>query len=334
MKHFLRMLVQLCLYFYCKCLWRCVKFVLRKVTGRCELQRICYNTKPGAQRTLKIEMSLKGSKSKLLQTAVSVHPDAIEKTVDDILDLKKINSDTNPQLGISLQACLLQIVGYRNLVVEVEKLRREQYDSESPQHEEMLLKLWKLLRPNVPLDARITKQWCEIGFQGDDPKTDFRGMGLLGLYNLVYFAEHDSITAQQVLFDSLQPKYREITKEELSKMSKAEWEKKRFDKAIGYSFAIVGINITDLVYNLLLSGALKTHFYNVAPEVPTLAHFQQTFCYLMHEFHKFWIEEDPLDIMEFNRIREKFHKRILKQLQNPDTALCPHFNASENVINL
>uniref|UniRef100_H3AEU8 ELMO domain containing 1 n=1 Tax=Latimeria chalumnae TaxID=7897 RepID=H3AEU8_LATCH len=238
------------------------------------------------------------------------------------------------RLGISLQACLLQIVGYRNLVVEVEKLRREQYDSESPQHEEMLLKLWKLLRPNVPLDARITKQWCEIGFQGDDPKTDFRGMGLLGLYNLVYFAEHDSITAQQVLFDSLQPKYREITKEELSKMSKAEWEKKRFDKAIGYSFAIVGINITDLVYNLLLSGALKTHFYNVAPEVPTLAHFQQTFCYLMHEFHKFWIEEDPLDIMEFNRIREKFHKRILKQLQNPDTALCPHFNASENVINL
>lgn len=45
-----------------------------------------------------------------------------------------------------------------------------------------------------------------------------------------------------------------------------------------YSFAIVGINITDLAYNLLVSGALKTHFYNVAPEAPTLTHFQQTFC--------------------------------------------------------
>lgn len=42
---------------------------------------------------------------------------------------------------MSLQACLLQIVGYRNLIAEVEKLRREPYDSENPQHEEMLLKV-------------------------------------------------------------------------------------------------------------------------------------------------------------------------------------------------
>lgn len=45
------------------------------------------------------------------------------------------------RLGVSLQACLLQIVGYRNLIAEVEKLRREPYDSENPQHEEMLLKV-------------------------------------------------------------------------------------------------------------------------------------------------------------------------------------------------
>ncbi|NXK11859.1 ELMD1 protein, partial [Herpetotheres cachinnans] len=262
---FARMFVQVCLYFYCKCLWRCLKFVVRKLTGQCELQRICYNTKPGAARTMKI-----GNCKIRLQTSVSVHPDAIEKTIDDIMELKRINPDINPQLGVSLQACLLQIVGYRNLIAEVEKLRREPYDSQNPQHEEMLVKLWKCLKPNSPLKARISKQWCEIGFQGDDPKTDFRGMGLLGLYNLVYFAEWDTEIAQQVLCDSLQPKY--------SQFSKVEWEKKKFDKAIGYSFAIVGINITDLAYNLLVSGALKTHFYNVAPEAPTLTHFQQTFC--------------------------------------------------------
>lgn len=49
-----RMLIQVCLYFYCKFLWRCMKFVMRKLTGRCELQRICYSTKPGASRTMKI----------------------------------------------------------------------------------------------------------------------------------------------------------------------------------------------------------------------------------------------------------------------------------------
>ncbi|XP_043547770.1 ELMO domain-containing protein 1 isoform X1 [Chiloscyllium plagiosum] len=328
------MLVQLCLYVYCKCLWRFLKFILRKITGKCELQRICYSRKPGAQRTLKIEASLKSSRNELLQSAVTTHVDDVERTVDNIMQLKNINHDTNPQFGISLQACLLQIVGYRRLIADVERLRRDQYDSENPNHEETLLKLWTFLRPDVTLNGRISKQWCEIGFQGDDPKTDFRGMGMLGLYNLVFFAEHDNTTARQVLFDSHQPKYRELTKEDVSKINTKEWEKKKNDQAIGFSFAIVGINITDLSYTLLVSGALKTHLYNVAPEAPSLFHFHKIFCYLMHQFHKFWIEEDPLDIMEFNRVREKFHKRIIKQLQNPDMILCPRFAASENLINL
>lgn len=57
--------------------------------------------------------------------------------------------------------------------------------------------------------------------------------------------------------------------------------------------------------------------------------------YLMQEFHRFWIEEDPSDIMEFNRVRSKFHRRILRQLKNPDMALCPHFSASDlHLVNL
>uniref|UniRef100_A0A3B3WBE3 ELMO domain-containing protein n=1 Tax=Poecilia mexicana TaxID=48701 RepID=A0A3B3WBE3_9TELE len=310
MKHFLRVVTQFFVFLYCKCLWRGLKFVTRKFTGRCELQRICYSNKPGARRTLKIESSLRYSKYELLRSALSVHPDQVEKTIDDIMALKKINPDTNPQLGVSLQASLLQIVGYRSLMAEVEKLRREPYDSENTEHESMLMKLWKELRPDTPLTGRISKQWCEIGFQGNDPKTDFRGMGLLGLQNLLYFAEHDRTAALQMLQDSLQPKHK-------------------------YSFAIVGINITDLAYSLLVSGALKTHLYNVAPEMAGLQHFQQIFCYLMQEFQRFWIEEDPSDIMEFNRVRSKFHRRILRQLKNPDMALCPHFSASDlHLVNL
>lgn len=34
---------------------------------------------------------------KLLQSALSVHPDKVEKTIDEIMALKKINPDTNPQ---------------------------------------------------------------------------------------------------------------------------------------------------------------------------------------------------------------------------------------------
>uniref|UniRef100_A0A3B3URN3 ELMO/CED-12 domain containing 1 n=1 Tax=Poecilia latipinna TaxID=48699 RepID=A0A3B3URN3_9TELE len=311
MKHFLRVVTQFFVFLYCKCLWRGLKFVTRKFTGRCELQRICYSNKPGARRTLKIESSLRYSKYELLRSALSVHPDQVEKTIDDIMALKKINPDTNPQLSVSLQASLLQIVGYRSLMAEVEKLRREPYDSENTEHESMLMKLWKELRPDTPLTGRISKQWCEIGFQGNDPKTDFRGMGLLGLQNLSAAdsaqteCSDPEIVAHRLLFPSR------------------------------YSFAIVGINITDLAYSLLVSGALKTHLYNVAPEMAGLQHFQQIFCYLMQEFQRFWIEEDPSDIMEFNRVRSKFHRRILRQLKNPDMALCPHFSASDlHLVNL
>ena len=40
--------------------------------------------------------------------------------------------------------------------------------------------------PGQELTDRIGKQWQEIGFQGNNPATDFRGMGLLGLQCLLY----------------------------------------------------------------------------------------------------------------------------------------------------
>lgn len=86
---------------------------------------------------------------------------------------------------VSLRQCLRQIWGYKQLVQEVEKLRSEGYDSENLEHERTLLQLWALLQPGIPLTTRKTKQWQNIGFQGEDPKTDFRGMGTLGLENLM-----------------------------------------------------------------------------------------------------------------------------------------------------
>lgn len=55
-------------------------------------------------------------------------------TVDSVVPLPL-------RLGISLQASLFQIVGYRGLVAEVEKLRREPYDCENTDHEDMLLRV-------------------------------------------------------------------------------------------------------------------------------------------------------------------------------------------------
>ncbi|XP_067899561.1 ELMO domain-containing protein 2 isoform X2 [Heterodontus francisci] len=258
---------------------RCwMKWILRKITGKCELQRICANTNPGAETTMKIEYSLESSRSEVLKTSVMVSEENVENKVRDIMQIKKVSIQKDPKFKLSLQTCLLQISGFKKLFVDVENLRKQPFDSSNKQHEAMLIKLWSLLMPHVHLESRITKQWGDIGFQGDDPKTDFRGMGMLGLHNLVY------------------------------------------------SYAIVGINLTEMAYSMLKSGLLKVHFYNLVSGAPQLHNFHQFYCYLMYEFDQFWFKEGPSSIMEFNHYREQFHERIKQLLQDPKTILTLKLN--------
>ena len=52
--------------------------------------------------------------------------------------------------------------------------------------------------PGLPLEGRISKQWSEIGFQGNDPATDFRGMGILGLKCLLYPCNRSVLAVEAV----------------------------------------------------------------------------------------------------------------------------------------
>ncbi|NXU34930.1 ELMD2 protein, partial [Drymodes brunneopygia] len=261
-----------------------LKWILRLLTGKCELQRLLGGAEAGARRTLGM-MSLFLMKSfMVLRNAVHVEEAEVEKCVRDVMKEKKIEQkDTG--FKTNLHISLLQISGYKKLYLNVENLRKVPYDSENEEHEEQLIELWNLLMPHENLKARISKQWCDIGFQGDDPKTDFRGMGLLGLVNLVYFSKHYTNEARQILSRSNHPK-------------------------LGYSYAIVGINLTEMAYSLLKNGALKAHLYNMVSGLPQMEHFHQFYCYLVYEFDKFWFEEEPESIMHFNQYREKFHEKI------------------------
>lgn len=283
-------------YLYCSFLWFWIKWFLRQVTGTCELQRIGQGYEPGAARTTRVETSLKSSKNKVLQDAVNVKEDAVESCVTQIMKEKKVKEQKDPKFKVNLRQCLIQISGYNALFTSVEEQRKEAFDSENEEHEKMLLKLWDLLMPSIELESRITKQWGNIGFQGDDPKTDFRGMGMLGLVNLVFFSEKYTATARHVLSHANHP-------------------------TLGYSYAIVGINLTEMAYSLLRSGALKPHFYNSVAGKPHINHFHQLYCYLAYEFDKFWVEEKPASIMEFNIYREKFHDKVKGFLLEPEVSL-------------
>ncbi|GCB69500.1 hypothetical protein scyTo_0008396 [Scyliorhinus torazame] len=250
---------------------------------------------------MKIEYSLESSRNEVLKTSVTVDEANVANKVRDIMKIKEISIQKDPKFKLNLQTCLLQISGFKKLFADVENLRKQPFDSSYQQHENMLIKLWDLLMPHVHLESRITKQWGDIGFQGDDPKTDFRGMGMLGLHNLVFFGDHYTAAARQTLSHSNHPK-------------------------IGYSYAIVGINLTEMAYSLMKSGLLKSHFYNLVPGVPQLHHFHQFYCYLMYEFDQFWFKEGPSSIMEFNHYREQFHERIKQLLQDPKTVLKLNFS--------
>uniref|UniRef100_A0A3Q3VZV8 ELMO domain-containing protein n=1 Tax=Mola mola TaxID=94237 RepID=A0A3Q3VZV8_MOLML len=290
------MLAYIWQYVYTSFLRYWLKWFIRQATGRCELQRICSGYKPGATRTIKAEYSLQSSKSKVLRGALEADQDKLDQCVGQIMKVKNIKPQKDPLFKGSLYVCLLQITGHSSLYLSVEDLRKEVFNSDNQEHEAALLKLWDLLMPTVKLESRITKQWGDIGFQGDDPKTDFRGMGMLGLINLVFFSENYTEEARQVLSHANHPK-------------------------LGYSYAIVGINLTEMAYSLLRSGTLKPHFYNTVQGKPELQHFHQLYSYLAYEFDKFWMAEEPESIMQFNQYREKFHNRIKAHLQDPDVSL-------------
>nr|SVE73725.1 EOG090X0AMT [Daphnia atkinsoni] len=293
----------------------CFKWILRKTTGLCELQRTCYCEPSGAPRILGIEESLNNSKiakvhiliqfldlaakEKRFTTAGSTQ--IIRNTVETICCIKKINLDSHQPFNKLFGECVSIIWSLKQLLHDLEGIRTTGYDSCNLEHEKTLLELWNLLMPMTELESRVCNAWKDIGFQGDDPKTDFRGMGILGLENLHFFAKNYPDVALQVLSHSNHPTH-------------------------GYSFAIVGINLTHLAYILWKDGAAKSHIYNLCCHHlqvpgPTLLHFHRFYCYLFIEFDKLWMSEKPSSIMEFGRIRSLFENDIRLLLSNPNCLL-------------
>ncbi|XP_060533119.1 ELMO domain-containing protein 2 [Cylas formicarius] len=286
-------------WFFVYCLRPLLKWFLRKTTGLCELQRICYGEVSGAPRIQRVEYSLGLSKSKQIRQLIDHLNDIadhrrftganereiLKGAVGTVLAVKKINPKVHCQFVSAFGKCVEQIWGYRQLIAEVEALRKTPFDEDSFEHERMLYALWDSLMPGEKLEGRVTKQWQDIGFQGDDPKTDFRGMGLLGLQNLLFFATEYGPPARHVLSHSHHPDY-------------------------GYFFAIVGINLTKMAWVLLRDGTAKTYFYNVSKSLPTLRLFHSFYSFLFYEFDRYWMGRRPKDIMEFANVKDGFEKSI------------------------
>eukprot|EP00347_Sterkiella_histriomuscorum_P009124 403342427 len=127
---------------------------------------------------------------------------------------------------------------YESIKVNLLRKTKVQFDKTNQEHEGMLEELWNILKPDKKRTERITADWIDIGFQGKDPVTDFRGTGLLGLQHLMDLCRQKQSEALRMYEDSTHPDH---------------W----------YFFAVTGINITSKLWTSLKKGVFDTMLLNL-----------------------------------------------------------------------
>ncbi|ELR18129.1 ELMO/CED12 family protein [Acanthamoeba castellanii str. Neff] len=175
------------------------------------------------------------------------------------------------------------------------------YDSADKQHEEELMALWQAVCPDTQLTDRVTPQWKQIGFQGNDPATDFRGMGLLGLTTILYFARHHGDTLSALL-----------------------------KQGRSYPWASTGINLTQMLFkSLKLDEALIRaadsserwdtplfHFMTTKDNEEERSLFEEVFCQCFLLFDRIWVGSNA-GYMDFpvvlNKVSQVFEEILLQR---------------------
>jgi hypothetical protein len=184
------------------------------------------------------------------------------------------------------------IAPYANDVVQAaEKEREIEFDEKTPAHAGLLLRLWVALKPGMEPPGS-GGDYGDLGFQnGLKPGTDFRGMGLLSLEQLVWFAEKRGRDAREVLLFSCHPT--------------------RY-----YPFAATGVNITQLCLGLLREGRLDRILSSNCGNDDNgvngdkLSKFHSVFAELFVRFSELWETEKPENVLAFPTIFRRYGQNV------------------------
>jgi len=139
------------------------------------------------------------------------------------------------------------------------------FDNQEPLHLSVLRTLHRQLTGSQVDCPRYGEHWEDIGFQGNDPSTDLRGVGLLGLVQALYL-----VTTPQVL-----PFARDLYK--LSRSNSQE-----------FPLLVLGLNITRITLHVLRDGLLDRHL-SLNDDVWATTNFY--YCALLHHLYARWKEE-------------------------------------------
>ena len=103
------------------------------------------------------------------------------------MQVQGVAGDLLKHVSLWSERCKNQTLTVDRLVV----LAKTKVSWDKPAHREMLQSLWSAVYPDkcMPepsLNVSVSPGWKDVGFQSNDPCTDFRAMGLLGLHCLCY----------------------------------------------------------------------------------------------------------------------------------------------------
>jgi len=140
-------------------------------------------------------------------------------------------------------------------------------------HVRLLQSVWRHLAGSADVPHRIGEHWVTVGFQGTDPATDLRGVGLLGLLHLLLLAERAPSQLRSGMLES-----RHATRH--------------------FPFAVASFNFSKMAVDLLLEGKLTGACNSMGgAERPVAALYLATFS----RFLRKW-EQERLSIEDFGHV--------------------------------
>ncbi|KAL2320547.1 hypothetical protein Fmac_029516 [Flemingia macrophylla] len=172
------------------------------------------------------------------------------------------------------------------------------FDGSKVEHQDALKQLWKLAYPDRVLPSLKSDLWKEMGWQGSDPSTDFRGGGFISLENLIFFAMNYPESFQRLLHKQ--------------DGTRAEWE---------YPFAVAGINISFMLAQMLdlqagLPSSSSGVYFLKFLEVDEMA-FDILFCVAFQIMDAQWLARRAT-YMEFNDVLKSTRAQIEGELALED----------------
>ncbi|XP_052295656.1 uncharacterized protein LOC102628042 isoform X2 [Citrus sinensis] len=174
------------------------------------------------------------------------------------------------------------------------------FDGSQVEHQDALKQLWRLAYPGRELPPLKSELWKEMGWQGTDPSTDFRGGGFISLENLIFFAKKYPDSFQRLLHKQ--------------DGTRAEWE---------YPFAVAGINISFMLIQMLdlqsgkPSSSAGIRFLELL-EKDEMA-FDNLYCVAFRMMDAQWLAKRAT-YMEFNDVLKSTRAQLERELKLKDVS--------------